>query len=60
MVGKTIGVAVQAEVKTRTGRQRDDQRTWQTAVEQRGGIYQLVRSGEDMTALIDRVRRGSW
>lgn len=60
MVGRTIGVAVQAEVKTRTGRQRDDQRTWQAAVEQRGGIYQLVRSGDDMTALIDRVRRGDW
>lgn len=60
MVGRTIGVAVQAEVKTCTGRQRDDQRTWQAAVEQRGGIYQLVRSGDDMTALLDRVRRGDW
>ena len=60
MVGRTVGVAVQAEFKTPTGKQADAQRNWQRAVEARGGIYQLVRSADDMTALVDRVQRGEW
>lgn len=48
------------EFKTYTGRQSDAQRNWQHAVEARGGIYQLVRSADDMTALVDRVQRGHW
>lgn len=56
MVGQTIGVAVQPEVKTRKGRQAEDQHTWQEAVQRAGGIYRLVRSAADMTALIEDVR----
>ena len=60
MVGKTVGIAVQPEFKTRTGRQREDQEHWQAAVQQRGGIYELVRSPEQMIDLVERVQRGHW
>lgn len=56
MVGMTIGVAVQPEVKTRTGRQAEAQHTWQTAVERAGGVYRLIRSADDMRTLINDVR----
>lgn len=58
MVGKTLGVAVQAEFKTDKGRQADDQKRWQSAVEKRGGVYSLIRSADDMLALVEKVRRG--
>lgn len=60
MVGKTVGIAVQPEFKTKRGTQRVAQEDWQRAVEQRGGIYQLVRSPADMTDLVARVQRGDW
>lgn len=60
MVGRVIGASVQAEYKTATGRQRADQITWEAAVRRAGGVYELVRSADEMTALIDRVRRGEW
>jgi hypothetical protein len=58
MVGKTIGVAVQAEFKTASGRQEPYQKLWQAAVEKRGGIYSVVRSADDMLALVESVRAG--
>lgn len=58
MVGKTIGVAVQPEFKTAKGTQREKQANWQAAVEQRGGVYALVRSDADMIQLVERVQRG--
>lgn len=60
MVGRTLGAAVQVEFKTATGRQSDDQRTWAEAVRRAGGIYELVRSADQMPELIARVRRGEW
>lgn len=60
MVGRVVGVSVQAEYKTATGRQREDQITWEAAVRRAGGVYDLVRSADEMTALIDKVRRGDW
>ncbi len=60
MVGKTVGIAVAAEIKTDTGRQSPAQRRWQAAFQQRGGIYALVRSAAQMVELVDRVRRGDW
>jgi hypothetical protein len=60
MVGKTVGVAVQPEFKTRAGRQREAQENWQAAVEQRGGVYRLVRSAAEMVGLVDDVQRGRW
>lgn len=60
MVGRTVGLCVQAEFKTADGRQRPEQKTWQQAVQQRGGIYELVRSPEQMVDLVERVKRGQW
>ena len=58
MVGKTVGVAVQPEIKTRRGRQAEDQHTWQAAVARSGGVYRLLRSADAMHALIADVRAG--
>lgn len=58
MVGRTIGVAVAPEFKTTRGRQSEAQRNWQTAFEKRGGVYRLVRSADEMLALIDDVKNG--
>lgn len=60
MVGKTIGVAVQAEMKTSTGRQSEAQVNWQRAVEQRGGVYAIVRTEAEMRDLVERVQQGQW
>lgn len=59
MVGRTIGVAVQPEFKA-GGQQSEAQANWQRAVEQRGGIYRLVRSSGDMLRLVDDVQHGRW
>lgn len=60
MVGKTIGVAVAPEFKTNRGRQSEAQANWQRAFEQRGGIYELVRTPEQMVDLVARVQRGEF
>lgn len=41
MVGKVIGQAIAIEVKTPTGKQSQEQKNWQQAFEQHGGIYIL-------------------
>lgn len=43
MVGKVIGQAIAIEVKTPTGKQSQEQKNWQQAFEQHGGIYILGR-----------------
>lgn len=58
MLGKTIGVAVQAECKTSRGSQEKDQKTWAASVQARGGVYRVVRSAADMKQLIDDVQAG--
>lgn len=60
MVGKTVGVAVFPEFKTKTGRQAEAQHNFQRAVQSRGAVYRLVRSEADMLALIDDVKAGRW
>lgn len=60
MVGQTIGVAVAAEFKTKTGKQQENQRDWQAAFTKRGGVYRLVRSAAEMVGLIDDVQAGRW
>ena len=48
-VGRTVGLALGIEVKTPTGRQRDDQKRFQAAWERRAaGIYILARSIDDV------------
>jgi hypothetical protein len=41
------GRPVEIEVKTASGRQSQEQRNWQAAVERAGGIYILARSPDD-------------
>lgn len=49
MVGKTVGLCVAVEVKTETGKQRPDQKKWQSAFERHGGRYILARSVEELS-----------
>ena len=47
-VGRTVGLALGIEVKTATGRQRDDQKRFQAAWTRRAhGLYILARSTSD-------------
>ena len=49
MVGKTVGLCVAVEVKTETGKQRPDQKSWQDAFEKHGGRDILARSVHDLS-----------
>lgn len=60
MVGKTIGVALQPEVKTLKGKQREDQESWEAAVKARGGLYRMVRCTDDLLKMIDDAKTGNW
>lgn len=60
MVGRVIGASLQMEFKTATGRQSADQRSWAEAVRRAGGVYELVRSADQVPEIISRIRRGQW
>lgn len=60
MVGKTVGVAVNAEVKTSSGKLRESQHRWMDAFEMRGGLYRTVRSRDDILAAVDDAQQGRW
>lgn len=55
MVGAVVPVAVAHEIKTATGKQREAQKLWQKAFEERGGIYLISRSPEDSLRAITGV-----
>jgi hypothetical protein len=57
MVGKTVGIALAAEFKTNKGKQSDDQKRWQSAIEKRGGFYRLIRSASEMIKFIDDIKK---
>jgi hypothetical protein len=59
MVGQTIGVALQVEFKTSTGRQSADQKLWQLATEKRSGVYSIVKSTNDMEQLLNDISTGN-
>lgn len=57
--GTKRAIRLEVEVKSKTGRQRQEQKTYQQMVERGGGIYLLVRSAEEArmklhAALIER------
>lgn len=54
IVGHRHGTAVQVEMKTLTGRQREVQKKFERVWVQRGGIYILARSADEA---VERVRR---
>ena len=53
MVGKKIGVAVFAEVKTDTGRIRDEQEKFLSVMKGKGAIAGIVRSVDDFVKLVN-------
>lgn len=57
MVGRTIGVALQLEVKTATGVQAKNQKLWELAVKNRGGFYGLARSPESALKIIQGMQK---
>lgn len=62
MVGRVIGVAVNAEYKTHKpgSRQSSEQKLWQLAWESRGGVYRVCRSPEDLVKLVEDVKQGKF
>lgn len=59
LVGKTIGVAAQFEFKTATGRLSDAQVNWGRAVQQRGGVFRVVRSVAEAEEVIRDIQVGT-
>ncbi len=57
-VGQTWAVFTSAEEKDGTGRLDPDQRTWRDNVRAAGGIAGVVRSEEDMVALVNSYPGG--
>lgn len=55
MVGQTVGVAVQVEFKTETGRQSEKQKNWQQAVLIAGGRYEIIKSVDEFRRLIESI-----
>lgn len=56
LVGVFRGRAVFVEIKTPTGRQSPEQRTFQQLVERKGGTYVVLRSVEDARAWLADLR----
>ena len=52
IIGTVKGKFVALEVKTGTGRQKEDQKKFQEVVEDAGGFYSIVRSREQAIDLI--------
>lgn len=57
LIGLFRGRFVAVEVKTPAGRQSKEQRQWQQLVEHKRGVYAIVRSAAEATALLERLRR---
>lgn len=56
LIGVFRGRAIFVEIKTPTGRQSPEQKTFEQLVQGKGGIYVIVRSIDDARALIERLR----
>jgi len=56
LVGMYRGRAVFVEIKTPTGRQSPEQRTFQQLVERKGGTYAILRSVDDARAWLSTLR----
>lgn len=52
MVGSTIAVYVQVEVKTDTGRASSEQRAWINAVKAAGGRAGVARNDDDLSEIL--------
>lgn len=58
-VGVFRGRAVFVEIKTAAGRQSDDQKRFQSAVERHGGIYKILRSTDEATTWLADLEAAS-
>lgn len=56
MVGQTIGLSVQLEFKAGNSKQTENQKLWQSATENAGGIYAIARSVEEFHLLMGRLQ----
>ena len=56
LVGVYRGRALYIEIKTPTGRQSPEQKSFQSLVERHGAIYRILRSIEDAKALLQELR----
>lgn len=56
ITGQRKGKALQVEMKTLTGRQREAQVNFERAWVQRGGIYVLARSADEAVDAVKRLR----
>jgi hypothetical protein len=52
LIGIFRGRFIAVELKTSTGRQSAEQRTFQGCIESKGGLYAIVRSEDDARALL--------
>jgi hypothetical protein len=50
LIGLFRGRFLAVEIKTQTGRQSEEQRTFQQLIERKGGVYVVLRSVEDALA----------
>jgi hypothetical protein len=57
MVGQTIGVAVQVELKMPKNGKSKKQLDWEAATTNSGGVYEVIRSPGDLVNLIERVKK---
>ncbi|RIJ15978.1 VRR-NUC domain-containing protein [Henriciella mobilis] len=49
------GRAIAMETKTRNGRQSPEQKAWQADFERAGGVYHIVRSVDDVQAVLAAI-----
>lgn len=56
--GRRVGVRLEIEVKSKTGRQTAEQKTYQRIVETAGGVYVLAKSADEANQKIDSAKRG--
>lgn len=57
LIGIFRGRFVAVEVKTPTGRQSEEQRTFQQLVERKGGVYVVLRSVEEARAWLQEMKQ---
>lgn len=57
LIGLYKGRALFVEIKTETGRQSPEQKTFQQCVERHGGIYRILRSVDDARSFLAELRQ---
>jgi hypothetical protein len=57
LIGIVDGRFLAIEVKSPTGRQRQEQALWGAVVESRGGVYVVARSVDEALSAVKRARR---